>query len=188
VHTSKSRPYRKAHYQAGDRHTEGIKTITYIGETRCRRKEDTIPKIAPIWKSKSRWKTQFETDLGKCIGCECIDLFQLIQDRVKRWIFVNTLMNIWVPYQQGISGALSTVNFQRRTMYNGDRGESGSPGHGVVSDTRFLIMVADSDMLQSWHWRTLFSLSLTDSVISYPQECRRYARSCILFVVLTCPI
>jgi hypothetical protein len=45
------------------------------------------------------------------------------------------------------------------------RGESGSPRHGVVSDTHgFLIMVAESDTLQSWNLITLFFLPLTGSV------------------------
>jgi hypothetical protein len=47
----------------------------------------------------------------------------------------------------------------------GSRGGVGSPGHGVVSDTRGVLkMVAGSDKLQPWHLRILFFLPLTGSV------------------------
>jgi hypothetical protein len=50
-------------------------------------------------KVKDHWENNTELDLRE-MGINGENWIQLVQDRVQRWAFVNTVMNLQVPYRK----------------------------------------------------------------------------------------
>jgi hypothetical protein len=50
----------------------------------------------PLGRSRRRWEDNIKMDIRE-IGIEGENWIQLAQDRVKWRVFVNTVMNLWVP-------------------------------------------------------------------------------------------
>jgi hypothetical protein len=50
----------------------------------------------PLGKPRRRWEDNINMDL-RGIGIDGVNWIRLAQDRVQRWTFVNTVMNLRVP-------------------------------------------------------------------------------------------
>jgi hypothetical protein len=73
----------------------------------------------PLGKSRHRWEDNIKMDLQE-VGGSCGDWMELAQDRDRWRALVNTVMNIRVPRERGISRlAAGPVSFSRRTLLNG---------------------------------------------------------------------
>jgi hypothetical protein len=53
-------------------------------------------KQEPLGRPRRRWEDNIKMDLGE-IGIDGANWNQLSQDRVQWRVFVNTVMNLWVP-------------------------------------------------------------------------------------------
>jgi len=54
----------------------------------------------PPGRTRHRWKDNMKMDLQE-VGCEGMDWINVLQDRDRRWAFLNAVMNIWVPPNVG---------------------------------------------------------------------------------------
>ena len=54
----------------------------------------------PLGRPRCRWEDNIKMDLQE-VGCECMDLIELAQDRDRWWALVNAVMNFQVPYNAG---------------------------------------------------------------------------------------
>jgi hypothetical protein len=52
-----------------------------------------------VGRPRCRWEDNIKVDLRE-IGIDGANWNQLAQDRVQWWAFVNTVMNLWVPYRK----------------------------------------------------------------------------------------
>jgi hypothetical protein len=55
----------------------------------------------PLGRPRRRWEDNIKMDLRET-GIDGANWIRLAQDRVQWWGFVNTLMNLRVPYESGI--------------------------------------------------------------------------------------
>jgi len=53
------------------------------------------------------------------VGCEGVEWFELAQDRVKWWVFVNTVMNIQKCLKTGKLLKTRDVFFSRNLLFHG---------------------------------------------------------------------
>jgi hypothetical protein len=53
----------------------------------------------PLGRPRCRWKDNIKTDIGE-IGIDGANWIRLAQDRVQWRVFVNTVMNLWVPQRK----------------------------------------------------------------------------------------
>jgi hypothetical protein len=51
----------------------------------------------PLGKARHRWEDNIKMDVREK-GINEVNCIQLSQDRVQQWAFLNTVMNLWVPY------------------------------------------------------------------------------------------
>ena len=73
----------------------------------------------PLGRPRRRWENNIKMDLQD-VGCGGMDWIELVQDRYRRWAFVNAVMNIRVAINAGnfLTGR-KPVTLSRRTLLNG---------------------------------------------------------------------
>ena len=73
----------------------------------------------PLGRPRRRWENNIKMDL-QYVGCGGMDWIELVQDRYRRWAFVNAVMNIRVAINAGnfLTGR-KPVTLSRRTLLNG---------------------------------------------------------------------
>jgi hypothetical protein len=54
----------------------------------------------PLWRPKHRWEDNVKMDLQE-VGCGGMDWIDLAQDRDRRWVLVNAVINLRVPQNAG---------------------------------------------------------------------------------------
>jgi hypothetical protein len=50
----------------------------------------------PLGRPRYRWEDNIKIDLGRW-SIDGVNWIQLAEDRVQWWVFVNMVMNLWVP-------------------------------------------------------------------------------------------
>jgi hypothetical protein len=73
----------------------------------------------PLGRPRRRWRDNIKMDFQK-VGCECVNLIELAQDRDRLRAIVNAAMNLPVPLNAGnFSTSREPVNFSSRILFHG---------------------------------------------------------------------
>jgi hypothetical protein len=73
----------------------------------------------PLRRPRHRWENNIKLDLRE-IGIDVVNWIQLAQGRVQWQAFVNTVINLWVPYRkQDIFDKLSDNQFSNNVLHHG---------------------------------------------------------------------
>ena len=72
-----------------------------------------------LGRPRRRWENNIKMDLQE-VGCEGMDWIDLAQERDRWRAFVNAVMNLWVPYNEGnFLTSREPVSFSRRILLHG---------------------------------------------------------------------